>query len=334
MGDLELNVAEAIVDRLKAAGTEYFFLLTGGDQPLWIALHEAGIKMIVARSEFSSVYMADGYARASGKPGITYGQAGPGAANVAAALADPFWAQSAVVALTGATATDRMYKGEYQSLDQMPMFSTVTNWNGFAANPEQVPELVSFAINRAITGSRGPAHLDIPKNFFSLDIEYNALGYKESEALSPGLPDTKAVREALKELLSAKKPVILIGEGALISGACNAIAAFAEKLNIPLATTMGGKSCIGWAHPLNLGVVGRYSSKIANDYVGESDCVLVIGSRMGGLATRGYTIPNRKAKVIMINNDPTVFDISYHPSIKLVSDAKRTMEAFLKEIKE
>ena len=142
--------------RLKAFDTEYFFQLTGGDQPLWIALHDAGVKMVLARSEFSAVYMADGYARASGKPGITYGQAGPGAANVAAALADPYWAQSPVVAITGATATGNMYQGEYQALNQTPLFAPLTRWSGFAASAERVPDLVSVAVTQAMAGSRGP----------------------------------------------------------------------------------------------------------------------------------------------------------------------------------
>lgn len=101
-----INVANEVALTLKACGVESFFMLTGGDQPLWIALRDAGIKMVVARSEPAAVYMADGYARAGNRAGVTYGQAGPGAANVAAALADSLWAQSPVVALTGATATN------------------------------------------------------------------------------------------------------------------------------------------------------------------------------------------------------------------------------------
>ena len=326
-----MNVANAIVDKLKTCDTDYFFMLTGGDQPLWIALHDAGIKMVVARSEFSSVYMADGYARASGKPGFTYGQAGPGAANVAAALADPYWAQSPVIALTGATATDRMYKWEYQSIEQMPMFNPVTTWNGYAASPEVVPDLVSIAIVQAMMGNRGPTHLDIPKNHFPVEISYKNNNKKLTDKTPPLCADSSSILAAIEALFKSKKPVILAGEGAVNSDACEIITRFAETFEIPVATTMGGKTCMQGDHPLYLGVAGRYSAKVANDFVEESDCVLVIGSRLGGLATRGYTVPNKNAQVIMIDNDAKVFDVSYPISIKLIGDAKLTMESLFAE---
>ncbi len=330
---MKATVAAAIVDRLVACGTRYFFLLTGGDQPLWIALQDAGIKMILTRSEFSGVYMADGYARASGMPGIAYGQAGPGAANVAAAMADPFWAQSPVVALTGATASGSMYKGEYQSIDQMPMFAPLTRWNGFAASPERVPDLVAIAITQAMAGSRGPVHLDIPKDYFGREIEVDGSGANRFEAAGPIGPDDGIVHAMLEDILTAQKPVVLAGEGVVRAGAEAALQEFAEALGLPVATTMGGKTGFPGDHPLCLGVTGRYSAKVANDVVGESDCVLVIGSRLGGLATNGYTVPNRKAKIFQIDTDPSVFDVTYPATVRLVSDARLALEALEQETK-
>ena len=330
---MKTTVAVALVDRLIAFSTEYFFLLTGGDQPLWIALHDAGIKMVLTRSEFSAVYMADGYARASGKPGITYGQAGPGAANVAAALADPFWAQSPVVALTGAMATGSMYKGEYQALDQMPLFAPLTRWSGFAASPERVPDLVSVAVIQAMAGSRGPVHLDIPKDYFGREIEVDRPGADGFGAASPAHPDGGTVCALLEHVLAAKKPVILAGDGVVRVGAEAALQTFAEALGIPVATTMGGKTSLPGDHPLNLGVTGRYSAKVANELVGESDCVLVVGSRLGGLATNGYTVPNRKATILQIDTDPAVFDVNYAATVRLVADARLALEALVREMK-
>lgn len=330
---MKKTVAAALVDRLIAIGTKYFFLLTGGDQPLWIAMHDAGIKMVLARSEFSSVYMADGYARASGKPGFTYGQSGPGAANVAAALADPFWAQSPVVALTGATATGSMYKGEYQALDQMPLFAPLTRWSGFAASPESVPDLFSIAINQAMAGSRGPVHLDIPRDYFGREIEANKPEANEFGAPSPVHPDEGTVRAVIENILAAKKPVIIAGDGVVQARAETTLQTFAETLGIPVATTMGGKTSFPGNHPLNLGVTGRYSAKVANDLVGESDCVLVIGSRLGGLATNGYTVPNQKAKILQIDTNPSVFDVSYSTTVRLLADARLALEALCRETK-
>ena len=330
---MKTTVAVALVNRLVAFGTEYFFLLTGGDQPLWIALHDAGIKMVLARSEFSAVYMADGYARASERPGITYGQAGPGAANVAAALADPFWAQSPVVAITGAMATGSMYKVEYQALDQMPLFAPVTRWSGLAASPEQVPDLVSIAISQAKAGSGGPTHLDIPKDYFGREIEVAEPRGNDFASASPIHPDEGAMHAILDRLFAAERPVILAGEGAVRSKAEASLQRFAEVLGIPVATTMGGKTSFPGEHPLNLGVTGRYSAKVANDLVGESDCVLVIGSRLGGLATNGYTVPNPRATVLQIDIDPAVFDVTYVATVGLVADARLALEALCRHAK-
>jgi len=326
------TVSECIVKRLSSFGTEYFFLLTGGDQPLWIALHDAGIKMVLTRSEFSAVYMADGYARASGRPGITYGQAGPGAANVAAALADPFWAQSPVVAVTGATASGSMCKWEYQSIDQMPMFSTVTKWSSFAASPEQAPQLVSIALNQAMAGSHGPVHIDIPKDYFGRKIELSESEVTGLKTPTSPCPDSGEIREILDHFLEAEKPAILIGEGVIRAEAESALLKFVETLNVPVATTMGGKTGFPGDHPLNMGVIGRYSSKVANDLMSESDCIIAIGTRLGGLATNGYTIPNRKAKILQIDIDPNIFNVTYSAEIMLVSDARLALEVLLNEV--
>lgn len=329
---MKMTVAAAIADRLATLDTKYFFMLTGGDQPLWIALHDVGIKMLLTRSEFSAVYMADGYARASGRHAITYGQAGPGATNVAAALADPYWAQSPVVAITGATASDSMYKSEYQSLDQMPLFAPLTKWSGFATSPEQVPNLVSIAVNQSMAGSRGPVHLDIPKDYFAREINAEKSGVNDSETFSSVDVAEDAVDTILEHILTAKKPVILAGEGVVQARAEMALQVFAEALGIPVATTVGGKTSFPGDNPLNLGVTGRYSGKVTNDMVKESDCVLVIGSRLGGLATDGYTVPNRKAKILQIDTDPTVFDVNYAAKVRLVSDARMALEALGRKI--
>ena len=328
---MKTTVAVAVAEQLAESGTEYFFLLTGGDQPLWIALRQAGVRMVLTRSEFSAVYMADGYARASGKPGITYGQAGPGAANVAAALADPFWAQSPVVALTGATATGTAYQGEYQALDQMPLFAPVTRWSGFAASPARVPPLLALAMTQAMSGPRGPVHLDVPKDFFGCEIDAAPRPPARLAAASPAHPDPGAVQEVVDRLVAAARPVVLAGEEVVRAGAGAVLQAFAEALHLPVATTIGGKTSLPGDHPLNVGVVGRYSAKVANEVVGESDCVLVVGSRLGGLATNGYTIPDRSATVLQVDIDPAVFDLTYAAAVHLVADARLAMEALARQ---
>jgi len=328
---MKTTVSVSIAKNLRALGTEHFFVLTGGDQSLWIALQQAGIRMILARSEFSAVYMADGYARASGKHAMTYGQAGPGAANVAAALADPFWAQSPVVALTGATASDATQKNEYQSLEQMPLFASVTKWSAHVPAPASAPELVSMAVLQSLRGVQGPTHIDLPKDFFDCEIEESSPPGGKIQAPSPAHPDLGAVAEIVDRLFAARKPVIIIGEGVVRARATDALLALVDSLGVPVATTMGGKSALPADHPLNLGVMGRYSAKTANTSVAEADCVLVLGSRLGGLATNGYRVPSPGVTVLQVDANPLAFDIGYPATVRLLADLGLAIPALARE---
>jgi acetolactate synthase-1/2/3 large subunit len=184
-----------------------------------------------------------------------------------------------------------------------------------------------------MAGSRGPVHLDIPKNYFGREIEVDEPRANGFGAASPAHPDDGTVRAVLEHILAAKKPVILAGDGLVRAGAEAELQSFAEALGIPVATTMGGKTSLQGDHPLNLGVIGRYSAKVANDLVGVSDCVLVVGSRLGGLATNGYTVPNRKTVVLQIDTDPSVFDVTYAATVRLVADARLALEALGREVK-
>jgi acetolactate synthase-1/2/3 large subunit len=324
------TVAVDIADTLKNAGVEHFFMLTGGDQPLWIALRDAGIKMIVARSEPAAVYMADGYARASNTVTVTYGQAGPGAANVAAALADSFWAQSPVCALTGSTATNAVHVNEYQALDQNTMFGPVSKWNGAAEHPTQVGPLLRQALTAAVMPTRGPTHLDVPKDYFALP------GAADGAASRAGLPRLNApraeaaeVEAVLDALRAARRPMLLVGEGARFSAAGAAIARFADIAGIPVVATMGGKPAVLSDCRNFCGIVGRYSSVTANRLMEQADCVLALGTRLGGLSTNGYKLPSRRAVVIQVDQDPAAFINPYAPEFCVRSDIAGFMAELL-----
>ncbi len=324
------TVATNIARTLKECGVEHFFMLTGGDQPLWIALRDAGIKMIVARSEPGAVYMADGYARAADKVAVTYGQAGPGAANVAAALADSYWAQSPVFALTGATATGAVHVNEYQALDQNTMFGPVTKWNGAAEEPGQVAPLMRQALTAAVSPTRGPTHLDVPKNYFGMADGSEGV---EGKGLLPTFntlqADSSEYASTLEALRAAKRPMILVGEGVRLSGAGQAVARLADLLGIPVVATMGGKPAVLSSCAQFCGIVGRYSSVTANRLMAEADCVLALGTRLGGLSTNGYSLPSRKANVIQVDQDLTAFANPYAPALCIRSDIRIFVEGLL-----
>lgn len=332
-----LNVAESVAKTLRAYGTDYFFLLTGGDQPLWYAIRDAGIKLVLARSEQAAVYMADGYARISYKPGFVYGQFGPGAANVAAGMADPFWASSPVVALTSCMSTVGRYKREYQELDQLSMFSSTTKWNGYVTTPTRAAELLRTAIRVAIGGSPGPTHLEIPYDFMRQDIGapeiYADAQFKSYPALRTS-PDYSRLAGAIDLLLRAERPIILAGTGVILSQAWDEVVEIAELLSIPVATSMGGKGTIPENHPLAVGVVGRYSRKSANEIMARTDLAVVVGSRLGGLVTDGLKIPLPSTRIIHIDISPDSMCKNFKEEFPILGDAKLVLRAMINGIKE
>ena len=216
------TVADAVSQTLKAYGTEYFFCLTGGDHALWIALDDVGIEVVLCRSEHAAVYAADGYARASGRPGFVYGQYGPGVANVVAGLADPFWASSPVISLTTSMRTSSLGRYEYQELDQLPMHTSVTGWSKAANRPDQAVPFLRNAIRWATSTPAKPVHLEIPSDILRAELTgvevYAEPGFGRVPALRVA-PDPAGVRRAIDALASATRPVLLAGTGVLLSEA-------------------------------------------------------------------------------------------------------------------
>ncbi|HZC99591.1 MAG TPA: thiamine pyrophosphate-binding protein [Actinomycetes bacterium] len=330
------RVAEGIAETLKAYGTEYFFMVTGGDQDLWIALAGQGIRMLNCRSEQAAVYMADGYARTSGKPGLVYGQYGPGVANVVGALPEPYWAMSPVISLTTSIRTTTRDRFEYQELDQLPMHASVTRWNKAVSRPERAPEMVRAAIRAATGPIPGPVHLEIPSDMLRLDVEPGSVYADPLSGRVPSVrtaPPAGAVPRIVDALLEAERPVLLAGNGVLLSEAWEEVAAVAELLSVPVATSMGGKGAIREDSDLALGVIGRYSRKVANDIVREADLALVVGCRLGGLATDSSTLPSPSARILHVDIDAGVLGAVYREEFGVVADAKATLAAVVEELR-
>jgi len=329
---MKMNVAQSVAKTLREYDTKYFFLMTGGDQDFWYAIEEAGIQFVLARSENAAVYMADGYARISYKPAFVYGQFGPGAANVAAGMADPFWACSPVVAITSSMSTRGRYTPHYQELDQTSMFNHVTKWNGYVPSPNRAAELTRNAIRFAVSGCPGPTHLDIPYDFFGLEIEVPEIYAESSCKEYPAFrcsADTSKIVEAADFLLKAARPVIVAGSGVILSRAWDDLVRVSELLSIPVATSLGGKGSIPEDHPLSIGVVGKYGRKSANDIVTKSDLVLFVGSKTGSLVTNDFSIPKPGTRIIHIDITPDVQGRNYKTDVSILADAKLGLRALI-----
>ena len=326
------SVAQVMAQTLKAYDTKHFFLLTGGDQDLWIALRDADIQMVLARSERSAVYMADAYARLTRKPAFTYGQFGPGAAVLVGGIVDPYWAGAPVVAITSSISSKTRYKSEYQELDQQPLFQPITKMNVELPRADRAAEILRSAIRAAVTGNPGPVHIDVPMDMFAADAGdspiYAEPKFKQYPAIRPS-PNQDDIEKACKLLLEADKPVIVAGTGVISSQAWDELTKLSESLGLPVATTMGGKGSIAETHSNSVGVVGRYSRKSANEIVSEADVVLAIGCTMGALATDTFQIPSHDARIIHIDIEPTVLGTAYREEVSIEADAKAALTAML-----
>jgi acetolactate synthase-1/2/3 large subunit len=332
--DIMTPVAVTIAQTLKAYDTQYFFQVTGGDQDLWIALEEAGIQMIPCRSEKGATYMADGYARITGKPGFVYGQYGPGVSNVAAGLADPYWSMSPVISLTTSMRTTSKDRFEYQELDQLPLHTSLTRWNKMVARPERAAEMLRGAIRAATGAIPGPAHLEIPSDMLRGQTDDVAIYKEPLFGHIPSLrtaPPPEAVTALLDALLSAQRPVLIAGNGILLAEAWDEVLALAEMLSLPVATSMGGKGSIREDHELALGVIGRYSRKVANDIMCECDLALVVGCRLGGHVSNTWQVPPPSTRILHIDVDTNALGATYREEISVQADAKLALQALLKE---
>jgi len=334
---VQMKGAAAIAKTMAAHGVEHFFHVSGGMISLFVEMEDAGIDLVLARSEKAAAYMADGYSRISYKPGVCYGQAGPGAINLAAGISEAYWTCTPVIALTGSTSLSDLYKFQYQELDEMPFFEPTTKWNAQIYQADRAGEITRDALNIATSGNPGPVHINLHYN------AANEMGEapeprREEYARSypngrthPNMDDLKKVADILA---SANRPLIIAGGGVIISRAWDEVVKLAEYIFIPVATTLSGKGTIPDDHPLSIGVAGRYSSSFANKIVEDTDVVFYIGSRAGGMATDNWTVPGQEATIIQLDIEPESIGRNYYPAARLICDAKTGVQDLLKVLKE
>ncbi|GAA0967578.1 acetolactate synthase catalytic subunit [Acrocarpospora macrocephala] len=326
------RVADAVAETLRAQEIDVFFMLTGGDPALWTALQRQGIRMIPCRSEQGAAYMADGYARMTGRPTFVYGQHGPGSANISSALADAYWAMSPVVSLTSSVPAATRDRHEYQLLDQLAMHRPVTHWAGEALRGSHVRSMLLRAMHEA-TSAPGPAHLDIPRDVLAEPLEDGGTPDAPAATLRAPqyrtAPAPEAVKAIVARLSGARRVVIMAGSGSRVSGADPEVRLLAEALRAPVVTSIGGKASISEAHPLAVGVVGRYAAGVANDVVDEADLVLVLGSRLGSVTSDSFTM-FASADLIRVDTRSDALDPS--AALNVLADVKLTAQALLSEL--
>jgi thiamine pyrophosphate-dependent acetolactate synthase large subunit-like protein len=239
-----------IAETLAGYGVSHVFFMPAGTYNILAEMEGLGIQRILVHSEKAAAYMADGYARASGRPGVCMSQAAPGANNLAAGLGDPYCGVSPVIAITSARSARERYRHAYQELDQMPFFDPVTKFNAMVDRLDRIPDLLRQAFRSATTGSPRPAHLDIHTEAANQEGDLDVVierPFTRYPAFRPE-PEMDRVREAARVLMEAQRPVIVAGGGVISSEAWDEVVQLAEALSIPVATSLNGKGAIPGPH--------------------------------------------------------------------------------------
>jgi acetolactate synthase I/II/III large subunit len=326
--------AECLADMLKGYGVTHVFHVPAVLRKTMAVMESrTDIKRLHVHGEKAAAYMADGYARASGKPGICAAQV-IGALNLAAGLRDAWLAHSPVIAMTGGREPRTKFRKVYQEVDDLPAFEPVTKFNATVDDVARFPDMVRQAFRVATSGTPGPVHLQFRGNEGQIDAEeaeMEPMCEPQFARVPPYRPaaEDASVMAALAHLQAAQRPVIVAGGGVRASGAAPELVALAEALQIPVATSLNGKDAIPGNHPLAVGVVGTYSRESANRVVNAADLVCFVGSETGGMTTHFWAVPKIGTPAIQIDIDPQAIGRNYPLLAGVNGDAKLALARML-----
>ncbi|HKY82241.1 MAG TPA: thiamine pyrophosphate-binding protein, partial [Sphingobium sp.] len=314
----------AVVDVLKAVGVDTIFLLHGGHiDPILLASERKGIRLIDTRHEAVTGYAADAYVRMTGKLGVSLSTAGPGFTNVLTAITSAWLDRIPVLFIAGAPPLRDVEKNVLQGgLDQVAMARPVTKWAGRATSAETAVRLTAHAIRTALSGVPGPVYLELP-----IDVLFDDAPESAAEGLSLGrpaqpAPQAEAVADMIKLLQQAKRPVIMVGTGAVLSRSGEQLAAFASRAQIPVFTNVKAAGILPRGHPCACGTF----TDIARSGLAP-DVVLLFGARTG-MYTGGATgIIPASAKLIQVDVDEREMGRERPADVGIVADCLLTMEA-------
>jgi acetolactate synthase-1/2/3 large subunit len=334
-GDQKLPTGgEKIIQCLEREGVEYVFGLSGGAiMPVFDALVDSKIQLVLTRHEQGATHMADGYARSTGRPGVVIVTSGPGATNTVTGLLTALMDSAPIIVLTGQTITPMLGKDAFQEADVTGITYPVVKHSYMIKDAADIPRVIREAFHVATSGRPGPVLVDIPKDIGQGPCdapfcdEVDLPGY---EVATRGAPE--AIAEAARLLRAAKRPVLYVGHGSVISGAGKAITTLAEKLRAPVVTTLLGKGAVDETHPLHLGMMGMHGTAYANKAVAGCDLIMSIGGRWDDRITGRLSDFCTEAVKIHIDIDPAEFNKIIRPDVSILGDARLVVEDLIPQV--
>lgn len=320
-------------EAMRGYGVTHLFYVNSIVGQAMQEMERVGVRRVVTHGEKAAAYMADGYARASHRPGVCLCQ-DIGTTNLAAGMRDAHMACSPIIAITGGQNDQPRYRHAYQNAEDFKAWDTVTKANYSVDSVERFPDLLRQAFREATSGSPGPVHLELRGNagqMLEREADFDLVfeeRFKHFPAFRPEAEAT-AVKAAVAALAQAAKPVIVAGGGAVASDAGAELIKLAELLQIPIATSLHAKALVPDDHPLAVGVPGSYSRWCANQAIAAADLVFFIGSHTGGQVTNGWQIPKIGTPAIQLDIDPRELGRNYPNVVSLCGDAKVTLQRLI-----
>lgn len=336
MAGKKVTGSQAVILSLLEEGVDTIFGYPGGAiMPIYDALYDfdQNVKHILTRHEQGAVHAAEGYAKVTGKAGVCFATSGPGATNLITGIADAMIDSVPLVCITGQVTSPLLGTDAFQESDVVGISMPVTKWNYQITSPEEIPEAIAQAFYIAQSGRPGPVLLDITKDAQFAELEFE---YKKCYKIRSYVPETPVdpfkVKEAADLINAAKKPLILCGQGVIISGAEDELKSFAEKSGIPVAWTLLGLSAFPTKHELNVGMLGMHGNYGPNLLTNEADLIIAIGMRFDDRVTGKVSAYAVKAKVIHFEIDPAEVNKIVKADVAVIGDAKKALQIMIPHI--
>ena len=333
-----MNGAQCLVKAMLECGVEIVFGIPGGAiLPVYDALYDVRdrIKVVLFRHEQGAIHAADGYARVAKKPGVTIVTSGPGATNLFTGLANAYMDSSPVVAITGQVPLSMFGKDAFQETDMVGSTYSVTKFNVIVRDAARAGSIFKAAYRIAMHGRPGPVLIDFPRDAQTAEVS------GEKDFYVPGLSkpskppvDESRVLQAVKLIMEAQRPVILVGGGVYWSGAWFEVLKLAEMICAPIVTTLPGKNAVPADHPLVMGVAGMHGRPEANAALANSDLVIALGTRFSDRTICNYSEFRKGRRIIHVDIDPGEIGKNVKPDVEIIGDVKDVVSLMLKYIPE
>jgi acetolactate synthase-1/2/3 large subunit len=328
-----MRAVDAVMECLKAEGVDVVFGLPGGaNLPTYDAFVDAGIRHVLVRHEAGGGHAAEGYARATGKVGVSLGTSGPGATNLVTPIMDAMMDSTPVVFLTGQVRTDLLGTDGFQEADILGITMPAVKHSFMIQSPLEIPRAIHEAFHLARTGRPGPVVVDIPVDLSRADIPYEPVSDVHLPGYQPTIDgNTKQIRQAAKAIAAARRPVLYTGGGVVNGNASAELTQFALSDRFPVTSTLMGLGAFPAPHDQWLGMLGMHGTRSANYAMDEADLIVAIGARFDDRITGKLSEFAPRAKFIHIDVDPAEISKNVPAHIPIVGDAKNVLEKLIVE---